>query len=174
MRIFIYEIRKEGLDIKADLQKDPWLKGAISEALGGRCDESAKVELNIHISRVDSNVTLRGKLHFETNLTCDRCLEECTWSAEIPIDHTLAPLYENRRQKEIQLREDVELVKEDLGFEFYEGDSFELSDIVRESFALAQPLKYLCKDACKGLCPKCGANLNEKTCSCADNDSSLN
>lgn len=47
-----------------------------------------------------------------------------------------------------------------------EGDSFELDDIVREELLLHMELTVLCKEDCKGLCPKCGHDLNEGDCGC--------
>jgi len=42
----------------------------------------------------------------------------------------------------------------------------DLRDLVREAIILALPIKPLCDPECKGLCPQCGANLNEETCEC--------
>lgn len=46
----------------------------------------------------------------------------------------------------------------------------DLSAIVRETLILALPAKPLCKAECRGLCPNCGANLNEETCSCKNTE----
>jgi len=43
----------------------------------------------------------------------------------------------------------------------------ELDEDIREDIILDYPIKPLCKDNCRGLCPKCGKNLNEGGCSCA-------
>ena len=50
--------------------------------------------------------------------------------------------------------------------ETFSGDQMDLSDIVRRSILGALPMKVLCKEDCKGLCPKCGKNLNEGECGC--------
>ena len=57
---------------------------------------------------------------------------------------------------------------DDLAEDVYvvEGDSFELDDIVREELLLHMELTVLCKEDCKGLCPKCGHDLNEGDCGC--------
>jgi uncharacterized protein len=49
---------------------------------------------------------------------------------------------------------------------FYEGDGVELNEILREQILLAMPIKTVCRDACKGLCPQCGKNLNIAECQC--------
>ena len=49
---------------------------------------------------------------------------------------------------------------------FYENDEIDLGQLMQEQFYLALPMKPLCKDDCKGLCPNCGTNLNKATCDC--------
>lgn len=46
------------------------------------------------------------------------------------------------------------------------GEKFELDDIIREEIILDTDMVTLCDENCKGLCPKCGQNLNEKECGC--------
>jgi uncharacterized protein len=43
----------------------------------------------------------------------------------------------------------------------------ELADSVKEQVLLAAPVKVVCRESCKGLCPKCGKNLNEGDCGCS-------
>jgi len=47
----------------------------------------------------------------------------------------------------------------------------ELNDIIRETLLLSLPLKPLCSEECRGLCPSCGVNLNEETCDCRNEES---
>jgi uncharacterized protein len=51
---------------------------------------------------------------------------------------------------------------------YYQGDGLLLEDAVREQVLLALPLKAVCREDCRGLCPKCGAYLNEEQCSCKE------
>ena len=50
----------------------------------------------------------------------------------------------------------------------FEATSLELTDAVRDALLLELPLQVLCKPECKGLCPVCGINLNENTCTCQE------
>lgn len=52
----------------------------------------------------------------------------------------------------------------------FEGHFVDISEIVLANALLSLPSTFLCKENCKGLCPKCGADLNEGTCSCADDE----
>jgi uncharacterized protein len=49
---------------------------------------------------------------------------------------------------------------------FYEGDGVELNDALREYVLLALPMRRLCSETCKGLCPVCGQNRNQQACQC--------
>jgi uncharacterized protein len=62
--------------------------------------------------------------------------------------------------------DDDGFAKDDFEFSFYEGDRFDLSEIVREQIALARPMKTLCKADCAGLCQRCGKDLNLGPCPC--------
>jgi uncharacterized protein len=50
---------------------------------------------------------------------------------------------------------------------YYQGDGLVLEDVLREQVLLAVPLKVVCREDCKGLCPTCGKNRNTEPCSCA-------
>ncbi|MGB9779256.1 YceD family protein [Caldanaerobacter sp.] len=83
--------------------------------------------------------------------TCDRCLEEFVY----PLD--------------LKLREYVEeAVDEEVDDSFYEN--FDITTFVLHFVILSLPMKFLCKEDCKGLCPICGTNLNYGSCSCKRED----
>ncbi len=93
--------------------------------------------------------TVRTCLHG----VCDRCAADFTRNVEIPIDVVLV----------------TELADEDHEDERVfplEGDSADLEDIIRTVFVLNLDSKLLCKEDCKGLCQRCGKNLNDGPCSC--------
>ncbi len=49
---------------------------------------------------------------------------------------------------------------------FYRDEHIDLNDLLREQFYLALPMKPLCKNDCRGICPQCGANRNLTKCDC--------
>jgi uncharacterized protein len=51
---------------------------------------------------------------------------------------------------------------------YYQGEGVLLEDVLREQVLLALPLKAICREDCKGLCPHCGRNLNQELCNCAE------
>jgi uncharacterized protein len=73
------------------------------------------------------------------------------------------PRTENTGEGEREIEED------DLTTAFYENDQIDLGQLMQEQLYLSLPMKPLCSDDCKGLCPLCGTNLNRGTCECQPN-----
>ncbi|HIW57841.1 MAG TPA: DUF177 domain-containing protein [Firmicutes bacterium] len=94
----------------------------------------------------------------ELRLACDRCAEEYERGFEFQI-------FERFRHRD---QDEAENDNENPEVTYFSGDSIDLSDIVYSNLILNMPAKNLCKDDCKGLCPICGVNLNDKTCDCSD------
>ena len=85
--------------------------------------------------------------------TCDRCAADFDREREIPIDAVLV----------------TELANEENEDEWVfplDGDSADLEDIIRTTFVLNMDSKLLCSEDCKGLCCRCGKNLNDGPCDC--------
>jgi uncharacterized protein len=59
-----------------------------------------------------------------------------------------------------------EIEEDDLTTAYYREGLVDVVDLLREQFQLSLPMKPLCADGCRGLCPQCGINLNRGTCSC--------
>jgi uncharacterized protein len=118
----------------------------------------APVHLVVDVRRDGHSVRLSG--HVETTLECDcsRCLEPFPIPLRAAVDSLFLPATENTGEGEREVQED------DLGVSFYRDDQIDLADVLREQFILAVPMKPLCRETCKGLCPVCGANLNERDC----------
>jgi len=64
--------------------------------------------------------------------------------------------------------ESVPIDREDTNIGFYEGHGLELADVVREQVMLWLPMRGLCREDCKGICPSCGVNRNAETCVCVE------
>jgi uncharacterized protein len=84
---------------------------------------------------------------------CDRCADSFTRDVDIPLNVVLVTELSNEEN-------------EDEWVFPLEGDSADLEDIVRTVFVLNLDSKLLCKDDCKGLCCRCGRNLNDGPCNC--------
>jgi uncharacterized protein len=102
-----------------------------------------------------------GHLAGEIELTCSRCLEPFTLPVATDFDLRYVPRTENVGEGEKEVEED------DLATAFYSDEQIDLGHLIMEQFQLALPMKPLCDEACKGLCPQCGTNLNTGACDCS-------
>jgi len=96
---------------------------------------------------------MTGDIHTTIHGVCDRCAADFTADVEFPIDVVLVTELSNEEN-------------EDEWVFPLEGDSADLEDIVRTVFVLNMDSKLLCKPDCKGICYRCGKNLNTEVCSC--------
>ena len=64
------------------------------------------------------------------------------------------------RRRRLSTEAEREVEDEDLETSYYRDDQIDLNELLREQFYLALPMKPLCQETCKGLCPQCGTNLN--------------
>ena len=104
--------------------------------------------------RCDSQIRLKTD--------CASCLTGFELDVPVIFNLTLKP----RPASSGELPEDLELTREDLEECFYEGETIDLDEILREQLLLALPMYPRCQESCRGLCPVCGVNLNEQSCSC--------
>jgi len=118
------------------------------------------VSLAFDIFKDKQQFRLVGHVKATLELPCSRCLESFTMPVEQTFDLRYQPHAHNTGEGEREIEED------DLTTAFYVGDEIDLGQLMREQFYLALPMKPLCVDACKGLCPVCGRNLNRETCDC--------
>ena len=89
--------------------------------------------------------------HTTLHCICDRCLAPFEQEKTVPYSCVLA--------QDRQFEEDEDIV-------LLENDGVDLGDLARTAFILDMDTKFLCSEACKGLCPGCGANLNFEICKC--------
>jgi uncharacterized protein len=116
----------------------------------------APLEVELDVQLAGHDVVVRGNLAGEAELSCRRCLTP----VRAPIDQEVTWLFrEGVSQVEAEAEEIYPLPER--------GNELDLSEPLREHLLLAVPEFMECQDACKGLCPHCGVNMNETTCSCA-------
>ena len=119
----------------------------------------APVGVALAYYRAGTELFLEGTIEASAVADCARCAEEFTTSATRPFRYVLAP-------KAIAGDDDFDARVEDLEFALYEGDHVDLAPLVREQVLLALVERPLCAEDCRGLCPSCGANLNQAACRC--------
>ena len=108
--------------------------------------------INGYIMNNTKSLDLKATVTGKATVHCARCGKPVTIDVEFPVS-------------EVLVREDGE-ISEDEDVIMYSGHEIELSDVLTNSFLMNVSGKYLCSDDCKGLCPRCGCDLNLQDCDC--------
>ncbi|HLK10121.1 MAG TPA: DUF177 domain-containing protein [Candidatus Binatia bacterium] len=118
--------------------------------------------LGVHVSyyRAGLDLFFEGTARGQVHACCARCAEEYSFSLDAPFRFVLTPRAAGDPAG-------TELGAEDLALSFYEGKEVDLTPLVHEQIILALPTRPLCREDCRGLCPRCGTNLNAGPCGCA-------
>ena len=92
-----------------------------------------------------------------------RC-SRCAGAFEVPVDREFEVLYESFDSGAVSRAGGLDA--SDLPLDYYEGDAIDGHRLLAEQILLALPMKLLCDEDCRGLCPVCGADLNHTRCGC--------
>jgi uncharacterized protein len=150
---FQEELSPGTIDLGEDVRQQTALRAE------GRAD---LVEEHHGKHQVVQDIRVRGKIETELQVACARCLEPVELPVERSFDLLYRPLGTDAGHKELS----VTVAEAEIGY--YQGEGLLLEDMLREQVLLAVPIKAVCREDCKGLCPHCGRNLNEGACSCED------
>jgi uncharacterized protein len=112
------------------------------------------------LSRELGEVRVRGRLSVSIETECDRCLEPVSFPVESDFDLFYEPMSVLKAANEVEINPG----ESEIGF--YEGEGLELEEILRERILLALPMQKVCRQDCRGICPVCGQNRNQKSCDC--------
>lgn len=111
---------------------------------------NSPIGLKAVIINAGGQLIIRGTIDAKLLLKCSRCLEDFEYELNTSFEEELSRESNN---------EDII---------FIEGDILDMTDIVVNNILLSLPMKFICSENCKGLCPKCGKNINIHECSCED------
>lgn len=121
-----------------------------------RLTDERGLQAELRIESVVEGILVTGPVHGETRLRCARCLEE--FSSEVEL-----------RVCELFVGSGHDAASEDDVYRVV-GTEIDLEPMLRDAVALTLPLNPLCRSDCKGLCAKCGQELNRGSCDCKDDD----
>ena len=157
MIIDIDRLPKEGIKISKNFEFLP------EEMI----EEDAVFLLPLHadvtVRKSGEEVFVKGKIETLLSFVCSRCLVPF----ELPVDSAFDLVY---LPEELEVARE-ELDSDDLDISFYYSRKIDLREVVLEQLNLAFPVKPLCSEACQGICPVCGKNINSGDCSCETKDS---
>ncbi len=112
-------------------------------------------ETSVKLAKYQDQIILNSETSINTKLVCDRCSEE--FEKKIKSQYKIVYLLRGN----VEDNESIDVI-----FLKPETDKIDIKDDVRDYALLALPMKNLCSENCKGLCYKCGRNLNESECNC--------
>ncbi len=108
------------------------------------CELKEPTKINCVFTLKGDKVSIKIEISGLLSANCDRCLEN--------------------------FNKDINIVeKRDIKFDEF-GEEFDISEEVFQDILLSLPMKFLCSETCKGICPECGKNLNYEECSCKTTD----
>jgi len=108
---------------------------------------------------IDNKAVATGRLSTRIKASCSRCLRDVELT--VAVDARL--VYSGEPPAPAQV---VEIGMDDEGVTHFKGDEIDANEDVRAILLLEVPERPLCSESCKGLCPQCGADLNEGPCRC--------
>lgn len=126
----------------------------------GECTFLEPLQLDFTVEKGFGHVRVHGRVATRVRLSCCRCLADY----ETNLVSTFTIFYS--KKTEMPVEEDVALSEEDLVSAPYEGDYIDFTSEIEEQVLLEIPFKPLCSEDCKGICAKCGADLNAGDCGC--------
>ncbi len=163
MKFRLEDIPREGK--VGEFEQDPtWL----DERLGGEEKKPVRflgaIRIHLRLSRSGSMVLVSSRVRAEMEFQCDRCLDPFSSYLDSEYRASLKP------KPQIPAEEEAESKRKDLETEFYEGEEIDLTPLIQDQILLALPPKAVCREDCRGLCQRCGQNLNRGTCQCVNQE----
>jgi uncharacterized protein len=165
MKVEIHHIPSHGLDLSFEEQSRRFVSLKSLED-NGECEFVSPVAIELHLMPMPDFIRVQGRIEITVRQACVRCLESfknriksgftLNYSKEIPAD-----LHHNDKAG-------IELTAQQIGMIFYAGDEIDFADALQEQVVLALPYQPICREDCKGLCPQCGQDLNQKVCKCGN------
>jgi uncharacterized protein len=113
----------------------------------------------VALAKYDNQIILDSETKINAILNCDRCNVE--YNSLITSKYRMIYLFKQLEDENNDERTDILVIHP-------ETDKIELDEDIRDYSILAIPMKKLCSEDCKGLCPRCGKNLNEGPCDCKE------
>lgn len=153
MKILLSDITDEGIDVEFEEILEP-----------GPFKLLSPVKAALHIDKISSEVVVRGEVKALLELQCSRCLRNFERKADLDVDVVYHPVEDLKGEERHEIKDD------ELDTGFYEGNELDVRDLVKEQIILSIPIKPLCSESCKGICPQCGEDLTSDTCACGEKE----
>jgi uncharacterized protein len=162
MEFKVIELERQPVDF--DLELEPGAVDLGDEALQlGLLGAKGRAEV-IHEHRgpkdIVADIRLKGSFKGSFEVPCARCVEPVEIPLAADFDLIFRPVGVDGDAPE----RSITAPETEIGY--YQGGSLALEDVLREQVLLSLPVRTLCNEDCRGLCPRCGANRNIQPCTC--------
>jgi uncharacterized protein len=157
VKINVYDIKEEAKELAYDEPTDEL--NALMELGAHDFDFPRPLHVNLVHYRAGQELIFQGTLTGDVIGHCARCLDDFGLPIERHFHCVLVP--------HSSVPGEVELEEDDLDLSYYSGEEVDVSPLIREQLLLALPTRPLCREDCRGLCPRCGVNRNSERCDCA-------
>jgi len=162
--IRIDEIKDDGLTLVREERPESF--PALAEVVAsGESAFVAPLTVELKAFWVGEMIEVEGTIQTRVRLECGRCLVE--YDEPLVTRFALTFVRELPEVAGEPDDEEIELSAEEMGLIPLAGDEIDLGEALAEQVIMALPMRPLCQPECRGLCPQCGANLNEADCGCA-------
>ena len=142
-----------------EFEENPQVFPVIAEMVKNReCEFLKPLNIRLKAFRVRELFEVQGRLETSVRLPCSRCLKD--FDSSLASDFELTYTKEMPGLMDVIDEEEIELKVEEIGMMYFNGEEINLQRGIQEQVVMALPLQPLCDENCRGLCPKCGSDLN--------------
>ncbi len=115
---------------------------------------------HVRMRRTNQGLLVDGWVDLNLELTCDRCLKTFEQAMHVPFEELFYPTVD------VVTGGPVAPIEEEDAFPIDDHHMVDLTEAIRQRILIALPMRRICKEDCKGLCPQCGTDLNQGSCDC--------
>jgi uncharacterized protein len=148
-----------------EFEVNPQVFAIIAEMIKNRqCEFLKPFNIRLKAFNVREIFEVQGTLRTRVRLPCSRCLKD--FDSPLAFDFELSFTKEIPGLMDVFAEEEIELKVEEIGMFYFAGEEINLEQGIQEQVVMAFPLQPLCDENCRGLCAKCGSDLNQGDCGC--------
>ena len=155
----------KGKEFFHEFEENPQVFPIIVEMIKNRqCEFLKPFSIRLKAFSVREIIEVQGTLKTRARLSCSRCLKN--FDTPLASDFELSYTKEIPGLMDVFDEQEIELKVEEIGMFYFKGEEINLQQGIQEQVVMALPLQPLCDENCKGLCPRCGSDLNQGDCGC--------
>lgn len=122
------------------------------------------VRMTVEAETGEKSLDLHGRIETEAETACFRCLKPVIRAEPIEFDVRYV------KPEDFGSDEESQVGTDDLLTDILTSDEIDMAEVAREQLLLDMPTRVFCREDCRGLCEKCGADLNLIDCKCSDDE----